>query len=99
VPPVLRDAVLHGTYLPDKSDEMQFVIDVEETAKRRGMSAKGVYDEVRALDSVGAVAWRDLYGQTGSILVRQTQEGAPESLKPLVGRPSITVNCTLIDYA
>jgi hypothetical protein len=98
-PPRLMRIVLEFTYLPDISDDLQFVIDVAATAKRRHISEKKVRDDLRALRNAGAKSWTDPYGATGNVLVSATSDQAPKRMAALEIMEVVSVKATLLEYA
>jgi len=97
--PHLREMRVYGTYLPDVSDDLQFVIDVGGTAKRRRVSEKSVRDALRALRNAGAKAWVDPYGTGGQVLVSATSDQAPKKMAALEMMEVVTVRGTLLEYS
>jgi hypothetical protein len=95
----LRKATLEFTYMPDVSDDLQFVVDVGATAKRRRVSEKSVRDTLRTLRSGGALTWVDPYGAAGFIFVSATSDQAPKKMAALEIMEVVTVRGTLLEYS
>jgi hypothetical protein len=96
--PYLRSMTVRGSYLPDVSDPLQFVVDVARTAARRRISRKAVLDELHGYRS-SRQTWTDPTGAAGHIRIQSTEETAPRRAASLEGLDVVTVKGMLIEYS
>ena len=88
---------MHGYYLPDVSDPINFTVDVMRTAERRKVSLGSVRSELQGYRSA-AQSWVDPYGTSGALLVQSTQDGAPAKAAGIHGEQFIQVSAMLLEY-
>jgi hypothetical protein len=98
-PPRLMKVTVEFTFLPDVSDDLQFVVDVAATAMRRHVSEKKVRDDLRALRNAGAKSWIDVYGQSGTVNIAATSDQAPKRMAALEIMDVVSVKATLMEYS
>jgi hypothetical protein len=96
--PYLRSMTVRGSYLPDVSDPLQFVVDVARTAARRRISRKAVLDELHGYRS-SRQTWTDPTGAAGHIRIQSTEETAPRRAASLEGLDVVTVKGMLVEYS
>lgn len=97
--PFLHHMTVYGTYLPDVSDNLEFVIDIQATATRRRVSPKSVHDTLKGFRNAGAKTWTDPNGSTGYISIDSAEHGAPEKMAAMEGRDVMTLRGQLVEYA
>jgi hypothetical protein len=96
--PFLHHMTVYGTYLPDVSDDLEFVIDIGATHRRRHVSEPSIQAALKALVNVGAITYTDPYGSTGQIQISHVEHGGPVKMAALEGREVITIKGQLLRY-